>query len=337
MEKERKTLPFKTRSSFTGIDRTSPSLAKTERSREAFILASNLLQSNTETNLSSGTEPRMLSEKKEESFSPSFDNTGEDPLSSGEGILTKEEGTASLCFFLVELVSRVKKTLASIKAYSGLSKGRFKDDQFGEYFNRKMSEEVEKLNSVLEGLLEYMKVNTPVPKANTIHNILGEVLRSEKKKLEEKKLRIFRKLEKDLPETTLHNEQIRYVVHSILQYALPVIPAGGSLGFLTRTVTVPHERMEESAFPRKTEKFIEILILFSGCKKPEEPAEVALGIPGIPKDDVGDLLLRLVREIIQKNWGQMRLERREKESRTLIVLRLPTERRKVFYYQSARA
>ncbi len=279
----------------------------------------------------------MLSGKKEDSLSPFFDNMEEDPHPSREAALAKEEGTASLSFFLVEMVSRVKKTLASIRAYNGLSKGRFKDDQFGEYFNRKMSEEIEKLNTVLEGLLDYMKVNTPVPKANTIHNIIGEVLRSEKKKLEEKKLRIFKKLEKDLPETTLHNEQIRYILHSILQYALPVIPAGGSLGFLTRTVTVPHDKREEGALPRKTEKFIEILMLFSGCKKPEEPVEVALGIPGFPKDDVGDLILRLVKEIIQKNWGQMRLERREKESKTLIVLRLPTERRKVFYYQSARA
>jgi hypothetical protein len=283
-------------------------------------------------------ESGMISESKEEPLSALFGRAEDCPLPPGEDRTARQEGTSPLSFFFGELVSRVKRTLASIRAYNRLSKGRFKDDQFGEYFNRKMNEEVERLNAVLEGLLEYMKVNTPVPKVNTIHTLIDEVLQSEKGKVEERKIKIFKKLEKDLPETTLHNEQVRYVLHSVLQYAFNVIPPGGSLGFLTRTVAVPREKTgeEEGTSPPKSERSIEILMLFSGCKKPEEPVEVALGIPGIPGDDVGDLILRLVKEIVRKNFGEMRLERREREARTLIVLRLPTERRKLFHYQSTK-
>ena len=261
----------------------------------------------------------------------------ENPLFPSDCLSRRNEDAASLGFFFLELVSRVKKTLDSIRAYNGLSKGRFKDEQFGEYFNRKINEEVDRLSGVLEGLLDYMKVNTPIPKAHTIHNILQEILQSEKKKLGEKKWKVFKKLERDLPETTLHSEQVRYILHSILQYAFPIIPPGGILGFLTRTVAVPKEKVEEQGLPRGAEQWIEILILFSGLKRPEEPVEIALGLPGIPKDDVGDLILRLVKEIVQKNCGQMKIERQEKRSRTLIVLKLPAERRRVYFYQSARA
>jgi hypothetical protein len=261
----------------------------------------------------------------------------ENPLPPIDCIPGQEEKNPSLSSFFLELVSRVKKTLASIRAYNDLSKGRFKDVQFGGYFNQKMNEEVEKLYGVIESLLDYMKVNTPILKTNTIHNILEEILRLENKKIEGKKLKVFKRLAKDLPETTLHNEQFKYILHSILQYAFPIIPAGGSLGFLTRAGAISKEEAEEGGLSQGAERWIEILILFSGFKKPEEPVEIALGIPGIPKDDVGDLILRLVKEIVQKNCGQMRIDRREKQGRTLVVLRLPAERRKVYDYQSARA
>ena len=249
---------------------------------------------------------------------------------------SQSEGPSFLSPVFFELVSRMRKTIHSIKAFTDLSKGRFKDERFGEYFNRKMAEDTGKLDTVLQGLLDYVKVNSPVRKADTIRNIIEEVLRTEKKRLEGKKIRIFKKFGKDLPETTLHDEQLRYVFHSIFQYAFPLTPEAGSLGFLTRSVDVSKRELGREDLPQVRRKYIEVLILFSGCAKPGEPVEAALGIPGIPKDDVVDLILRLVREIVQKNRGEMKLEFREKESRTLITLRLPIEKRQIFYYQPAK-
>ena len=53
--------------------------------------------------------------------------------------------------------------------------------------------------------------------------------------LEDKKIKIFKKLEKDLPETVVHDEQLKYILNALLQYAIPSIPPHGSIGFLTKS------------------------------------------------------------------------------------------------------
>jgi hypothetical protein len=47
-----------------------------------------------------------------------------------------------------------------------------------------------------------------------------------------------------------------------------------------------------------------------------------------------DLILRFVKEVVQRNQGMMKIEGDEKKAKTFISLRFPVERRKVVYYQS---
>ena len=77
---------------------------------------------------------------------------------------------------------------------------------------------------------------------------------------------------------------------------------------------------------------LEILIVFTGYRTSAERFETVLGISPFGQDDSIELELRLVREIIEKNHGAMKLEVNETKTRTLISLRLPVERRKVVYY-----
>jgi len=78
---------------------------------------------------------------------------------------------------------------------------------------------------------------------------------------------------------------------------------------------------------------VEILIVFTGYKKPVEQFETVLGISAGQKEEVVELELRLIKEIIQKNQGIMKFEVNEKKPRTIISLRFPVERRKLIYYQ----
>jgi signal transduction histidine kinase len=54
--------------------------------------------------------------------------------------------------------------------------------------------------------------------------------------------------------------------------------------------------------------------------------------PG-PKEEGIQLILALVKEIIQKNRGEMIFQVDKKKPRTLITLKFPIERRKVIYYE----
>jgi nitrogen-specific signal transduction histidine kinase len=180
-------------------------------------------------------------------------------------------------------------------------------------------------------------MNTPIEKVNTVHFILEDVLKKYEGKLEDKKIRVFKKFEKDLPETVVHEEQLRYILNSILQYALPSIPPQGSIGFLTKSLSVQKRTGEDQSLVQKDGRFIEIMIVFTGYKKPVEKFDTILGVPALQQEEAIELELRLIKEMIQKNQGVMTFEVNEKRPRTLISLKFPMERRKVIYYPSTNA
>ena len=167
---------------------------------------------------------------------------------------SEEQNNHALSLFFIELVHRIKNPLVSIKTFTQLLREKFGDTEFRDYFYRIVTEDIEKIDSVLNGLLNYIKVNTPIEKTNTVHFILEDVLKSNAAQLNEKKIEIFRKFEKDLPETTVHEEQLRYILNSLLQYAIPSIPPSGSIGFLTKSSDLPKETDGNKTFIQNGEK-----------------------------------------------------------------------------------
>jgi nitrogen-specific signal transduction histidine kinase len=245
---------------------------------------------------------------------------------------SSEQNASILSLSLIELVHRIKNPLVSIKTFTQLLREKFNDGEFREHFYRIVTEDIEKIDSVLNYLLTYIKINTPIEKKDTVHFILDDILKKHEIQLQDKKIKIFRKFEKDLPETTVHDEQLRYIVNALLQYALPSIPPNGSIGFLTKSFGLRTEPADGKNFHQKNGRYIEILIVFTGYKKPVEQFETVLGIPALQKEAV-ELELRLIKEIIQKNQGMMKFEVNEKEPRTIVSLKFPIERRKLIYYQ----
>ena len=81
---------------------------------------------------------------------------------------------------------------------------------------------------------------------------------------------------------------------------------------------------------RKDEQYIQIELLFKGGEKQDERfSENSI----FQEDPLGIMLLRLVKELIRKNQGIMKLKKNEKQARMSISLWFPSERRKIVYYQ----
>ena len=91
--------------------------------------------------------------------------------------------------------------------------------------------------------------------------------------------------------------------------------------------------MSDEALVKKEGKYVEILMVFTGYKKPMDHWQQ--GIPAHQKEGILNLTLRLVDEIVQRNRGMMKFEEDEKKEKTTISLRFPVERRKVVFYQPA--
>jgi nitrogen-specific signal transduction histidine kinase len=248
---------------------------------------------------------------------------------------TADQNTRMLSLFFMELVHRIKNPLVSIKTFTQLLRERFSDGEFREHFYKIVTEDIEKIDAVMNGLIRYVKINTPIEKKDTVHFILEDVLKNHEAQLEDRSIKVFKKFEKDLPETIVHDEQLRYILNALLQYALPFISPNGSIGFLTKSFDVEAETPDLRTYPQRSERYIEILIVFTGYRKPFEQFETVLGIPALQKEEAIELELRLIKDIIQKNQGMMKFEVNEKKPRTVISLKIPTERRKLIYYQPA--
>ena len=246
-----------------------------------------------------------------------------------------EQNTHTLSTFFIELVHRIKNPLVSIKTFTQLLREKFNDAEFRDHFYRVVTEDIEKIDSVLNGLMNYIKIITPIEKTNTVHFVIEDILKKHEVQLKDKQIKIFKKYEKDIPETVVHEEQLRYIFNSLLEYIIPSIPPNGSIGFLTQSLNTHKETEPNKALPKEDKGFIEIMIVFTGYRKPSEQLKNVLGIPAPQQEEAIELELRLIKEIIQKNGGSMKFEVNEKKPRTLISLTFPIERRKVIYYPSA--
>jgi hypothetical protein len=249
-----------------------------------------------------------------------------------------EQNITSWLTLFAELSRSIKDSLEKIRSFVHLSREKFSDQEYGEFFYGTVSNDIAKTDALLSCFANYLKINSPTPRANTVHIILEEVLRRYKNLLEDKKVSIFKKqYEENLPETSLHDEQLRFIINSVLQYAITSIPPQGSIGFLTRSLEGQKVQDGEKSPLQKDGKYIEILTGFNCYKNESEQLEAVLGNSASPQKERDDFILRLVEEIIKANRGMMKIRVDLEKPITLISLILPIDRRRKVQYQSTTA
>ena len=227
-----------------------------------------------------------------------------------------------------------KSTLDSIKKLTQLSQDRFSDKEFGKFLSRMITEDIHQTDLWLNGFLSYFHVTTPIQKTNTVNTLLEEVLKKNQLQLEERGVKLFQKLEKDLPEIIVPDEPLKYILNSVLQYIITSTPPNGNIEFSTKSFILQRGVGGTPSCFEEYRGYVEILVVLAGGGEPVGQSEAAWGrIPSLQEDQALELMLRLVKEMVQKNRGIMKFEADEKRSKTIISLRFPVERRKMFFYE----
>jgi hypothetical protein len=242
----------------------------------------------------------------------------------------------SLPIYFVELFNRIKASLSAMQAFAFLSRENFKDRELGEHFFKIVDEDITKTISLINFFNDYINFSTPMVKRDTVNILVEEVIKKHERQFEEKRIKIIKKqFEKDLPETILPDEQLRYILNSVIQYALLSTPPEGSIGFLTRFLDTDALKGKEWGQLQKDGRYLEILVVSAGYEKSDEEAGVIAGV-GSPRqeEEAGELILKLAREIIEKNRGMLRYKVYEDKPMTFISMVLPVERRSVVRYLS---
>jgi nitrogen-specific signal transduction histidine kinase len=291
------------------------------------------LEQNGEPDLTKSTKRGndfLESEKKDNPLDSFLKKDEVKPKESKKEGFPSEQGPSFMSSFLIELVHSLKKTLASIYQATVLTMDRYDDVEIRKRSHTQVKEDIIKIDSVLNSLLNFINVNTPVIKTNTLYVILEEILEANDRQLQQKNIKINKRYEKDLPDTFVHPEQVRFILHYVLQYAILSTPQNEIIGFLMKSSD--NGRGAEKTLPEDKRRYIEVMIGFNGDRKPVNQLENLSETPEDQKEGTADLILRLAKGILERNHGRM-IETHGKKSETLIVLRFPIERRKIVYYE----
>jgi hypothetical protein len=236
---------------------------------------------------------------------------------------------------LVDLIHSTKGILEDIRDLSRLSREQFVDKDFENFFYKQISSDIDQIDLLLDGFLSYVRATTPVARKDTLNTLIEEVLRKYQHTLEERKIGVFKNLEKELPETVVPDEHMAFIVDSIVQYAIVVMPFGGNIIFSTESSSVAPR--PTCAAPVTTggdysRKSVEITAVYQGS---DEQLRTELKPRSVQRETAMNLLLRLVRILVRENKGTMEHEADETKARGYIVLKFSSDRRRGVHYQPA--
>jgi hypothetical protein len=280
---------------------------------------------------SKGGNDFIESEKKDhplDSFQKKEEAKPKESIKEG---LPNEPGPSFIDSFLIEMVHSIKNALASVYHATVLTMDKYDDVEIRKRSRTHVKEEIKKIDSVLNTLLNFINVNTPILKTSTLYVILEEILEASDKQLRQKDIKIYKKCENDLPDTFINPEQVRFILHSALQYAILSTPPDEVIGFLMKSSDPNNGTGAEKPSPENNRRYVEVMIGFDGDEKPGNKSENLSETPGDQNKGMADLILRLAKDVLERNHGMM-IETR-KRSETVLILRFPIERRKVVYYE----
>ena len=272
------------------------------------------------------------SEEKDDPLDSFLEKNEVKPTESKKEDPPNKQDPSFMDSFLIELVHNIKNGLASIYHATVLTMDKYDDVEIRKGSQTQVKEDIKKIDSVLNSVLNFININTPIVRTNTLYVIFEEILEANEKQLRQKNIKINQRYEKDLPDTFIHPEQVRFILNSILQYAILSTPPNESIGFLMKSSDSHNGTGAEKTSPENNRGYIEVMIGFNGDRKSVNQLENSSENPGDQKEGTADLILKLAKEILQRNHGMM-IETHGKRPETIITLRFPIERRKVVYYE----
>jgi hypothetical protein len=237
---------------------------------------------------------------------------------------------AFLSGFLLKFLDYMKSILSSMRAELEKSTPEFRSRERGESLVGKTMEDFREMDSLVDALWNFIHLHQPMEKANSVHLILEEILEELQAHVVGKKLRVHKRFEENLPEVTIHDQKLRYILKKILEIAIYSMPPLGGIVLLTRSLTLEEGAEKSKVLPLRDIRYVDIAILLIGLSL--EPPDPASSADLIQRRRGAHLILQLVQYLVEKHRGSFEWRANKEQRQTFFILRFPAERRKVAYY-----
>jgi PAS domain S-box-containing protein len=147
-----------------------------------------------------------------------------------EGRLRRSDRLAALGSLAAGLAHEVKNPLTSVLTFSRHVARRFDDPHFRERFQRVVPRELERINGIIERLLE---LSRPVPASFTrirLASLVDRAVELFANEIESQQVQVVRDYARDLPPVPADEESLYRAVINVISNALDVMQSGGRLG-----------------------------------------------------------------------------------------------------------
>jgi two-component system nitrogen regulation sensor histidine kinase GlnL len=145
----------------------------------------------------------------------------------------KAERLASLGTMAAGIAHEIKNPLVSIKTFAQLLPEKASDPEFRDDFSQIAINEIERIDSLVQGLLSLAKPSPPVFEPLDVHSILDEIVTSVLIRMENKKISLKKDYGDEVPPAMGDVNQLKQVFSNIIINAIQATPEGGRITVTT--------------------------------------------------------------------------------------------------------
>jgi two-component system nitrogen regulation sensor histidine kinase GlnL len=239
--------------------------------------------------------------------------------------MRRSDRLATLGMIAAGIAHEVKNPLVGIRGAAQLMKSELRSDggpgtgadrnrNFIEYLDVVLKE-ADRLNNVLEGILDFTRLKPHETKAYNIHSILDRVLLLNEEAARQSGVVLTRLYDPSLPEVMGNRDQLIQVFLNIIKNAIEAMPKGGKLTVVTRMSDLFTSVQADG----KKQRLMVVKISDTGAGIKQEQLNDVFTPFFTTKDKGVGLGLALSYQIVQEHLGTIRVESQENEGTTFSV------------------
>jgi signal transduction histidine kinase len=213
-------------------------------------------------------------------------------LKRSKSYIRRADRLASLGTLTAGLAHEIRNPLVAIKTLTQLLPERFEDEEFRNHFLHIASDEVDRISSLVNELLEFARPSDPKFDLESINTILDGMVLLVSTEAKKKQIRTLKQYDQELPLVTVDREQIKQVFLNILLNAIEATPPCGTILVKTRSFVKP-----------AGEPLAQIEITDSGCGIPTQYLEDIFTPFFTTKSKGSGLGLAICNQIVQDHRG----------------------------------
>jgi len=227
-------------------------------------------------------------------------------LKTTKGKLLVAEKLASIGRLAAGIAHEIKNPLTSIKTFTEYLNEKFNESEFRNKFSRIVGGEVDRINHIVEGLLDFAQPKTPKTKLTDIPQIIEDVLILLENDVSKNKIEVKKDFISGLPPVLVDPEQIKQVLINLIINSLQAMENSPK-----RKLTIATSKIND---------YLSLKISDTGCGLSTEQI-TSIFEPFYSTRDKGvGLGLSIVHSIIKAHNGKIEVQSQPNQGTTFTVL-----------------